>query len=159
MARRATRIRIDGPEAPELQVFVPGLPRAQPRPRMRVSRTGRFLGMNGRDDAITRCLAWRHAVALAAQAAWRRDLLEGPVNVELHFQFEHPPSHLRQDGSLRKRAPRHHTSRPDGENLSKALCDALNGVIYRDDSQIVELRVTKSYGPEPGCLVIVQQHA
>nr|WLJ25928.1 MAG: endodeoxyribonuclease [Firmicutes phage HS11] len=38
-----------------------------------------------------------------------------------------------------------HTKRPDVDNCAKAILDALNEVAYRDDSQIVESRITKHY--------------
>ena len=39
-----------------------------------------------------------------------------------------------------------HTKRPDLDNLAKAVKDALKGVIYADDSQIVEAHLFKRYG-------------
>lgn len=36
--------------------------------------------------------------------------------------------------------------RRDLDNLSKAVLDACNGIVYQDDQQIVELHLTKSYG-------------
>ena len=38
-----------------------------------------------------------------------------------------------------------HTSRPDLDNLVKSVSDGLNGVAFRDDSQITELRAIKQY--------------
>lgn len=38
-----------------------------------------------------------------------------------------------------------HTKRPDVDNCAKAILDALNEVAYRDDSQVVESRITKHY--------------
>ena len=35
---------------------------------------------------------------------------------------------------------------PDTDNLAKSLLDALNGLAYGDDKQIVELEVKKFYG-------------
>lgn len=40
-------------------------------------------------------------------------------------------------------------SRPDYDNLSKSVTDALNGVIYHDDAQIVDMHCRKLYGLEP----------
>lgn len=40
--------------------------------------------------------------------------------------------------------------RPDADNISKLVLDACNGIVYADDSQIVDLTVTKFYGIEPG---------
>lgn len=38
------------------------------------------------------------------------------------------------------------TSKPDADNIGKLVCDALNGVLYDDDSQVVCLTVTKYWG-------------
>ncbi|HHK41746.1 MAG TPA: RusA family crossover junction endodeoxyribonuclease, partial [Planctomycetaceae bacterium] len=38
-----------------------------------------------------------------------------------------------------------HTSRPDLDNLVKSTKDALNGLAWRDDSQVVELSAGKCY--------------
>jgi Holliday junction resolvase RusA-like endonuclease len=37
------------------------------------------------------------------------------------------------------------TSRPDLDNIAKTICDSLNKVAYHDDSQIVDLTITKKY--------------
>jgi Holliday junction resolvase RusA-like endonuclease len=37
---------------------------------------------------------------------------------------------------------------PDWDNIAK-VCDALNGIVWRDDRQIVEGRVSKRYDPDP----------
>ena len=41
------------------------------------------------------------------------------------------------------------TSKPDIDNSVKSIFDALNGVAYHDDSQIVDLSVRKVYGETP----------
>lgn len=45
------------------------------------------------------------------------------------------------------------TKKPDADNVAKAICDALNGLAYHDDSQITMLCVSKHYTKNPGCLV------
>lgn len=42
-----------------------------------------------------------------------------------------------------------HTSKPDGDNLVKAAKDALNGVAWIDDSQVVRHSGEKLYGASP----------
>lgn len=37
------------------------------------------------------------------------------------------------------------TKKPDADNIAKVICDALNGVAYHDDSQVVRLIVKKTY--------------
>lgn len=39
--------------------------------------------------------------------------------------------------------------KPDSSNIVKGIEDAMNGVVYKDDSQIVELVVKKYYGDVP----------
>ena len=45
------------------------------------------------------------------------------------------------------------TVKPDWDNIGKIVCDALNGVAYNDDKQIVTGTVTKLYGTEPKVVV------
>lgn len=47
------------------------------------------------------------------------------------------------------------TSRPDLDNIEKAITDALNGVVYADDSQIVQVTKAKAYGENPRVFVRV----
>lgn len=41
------------------------------------------------------------------------------------------------------------TKKPDCDNIAKIILDALNGIAYHDDSQVVGLVVTKHYAEEP----------
>lgn len=41
------------------------------------------------------------------------------------------------------------TTRPDADNYLKCCLDALNGIVYRDDSQIVDMSVKKRYSDRP----------
>lgn len=41
------------------------------------------------------------------------------------------------------------TKKPDCDNIAKIILDALNGIAYRDDAQVVTLRVGKRYSLEP----------
>lgn len=54
------------------------------------------------------------------------------------------------DGEIRP------TKKPDTDNIAKVVCDALNGIAYHDDSQIVELTVSKSYSDNPKVLVRIE---
>ncbi len=41
------------------------------------------------------------------------------------------------------------TKRPDCDNYLKAALDSCNGIVFRDDSQIVDARVVKAYARKP----------
>lgn len=47
--------------------------------------------------------------------------------------------------------------KPDADNIAKIICDALNGVAYKDDTQVVELRVRKIYAAEPSVSVLIDE--
>ena len=38
--------------------------------------------------------------------------------------------------------------KPDSDNIAKVVLDALNGIAYHDDTQIIKLSVTKAYKEE-----------
>lgn len=46
--------------------------------------------------------------------------------------------------------------KPDTDNIAKIICDALNGVAYKDDNQIYDLSVEKKYGEENMTIVEVE---
>lgn len=74
-------------------------------------------------------------------------LADGPLAMRLGFALFRPKS-----APKRVRFP---ATRPDLDNLAKAVKDALRGVCYRDDAQIVQLDLRKDYDDNPGVLVAV----
>ena len=48
-----------------------------------------------------------------------------------------------------------HTGRPDLDNIAKAVSDALNGIVYQDDGQVIEMRFCKKYAHRPAVEVKV----
>lgn len=55
--------------------------------------------------------------------------------------------------SSKKEAP---TMKPDNDNIEKAVCDALNGIAYKDDSQIVHSEVMKVWARDGVPKIIVK---
>jgi len=47
--------------------------------------------------------------------------------------------------------------KPDLDNVAKAILDALNGILYKDDNQVVELFVTKRYSDNPRVEICIQE--
>ena len=47
------------------------------------------------------------------------------------------------------------TKKPDTDNIAKAILDALNGLAYYDDAQVVHLEVQKRYSNEPRAEVFI----
>jgi Holliday junction resolvase RusA-like endonuclease len=48
------------------------------------------------------------------------------------------------------------TSKPDFDNIAKVACDAMSGIVYRDDAQVVDCRVRKFYAKIPMLSVSVR---
>ena len=48
------------------------------------------------------------------------------------------------------------TKKPDVDNLIKIIMDALSGVIYKDDKQIIKMSVEKRYAEQPGVTLEVR---
>lgn len=46
--------------------------------------------------------------------------------------------------------------KPDIDNVVKIILDALNGVAYHDDSQVVEIHASKHYADDPKVIVLVE---
>jgi len=84
--------------------------------------------------------AWQKAVAKAAQLALGGVRLEltGGFEVEANFFFLRPKSHKKSEHGP-------HIVRPDGDKLLRAICDALKGIVYRDDGQITDHIARKRY--------------
>jgi crossover junction endodeoxyribonuclease RusA len=80
---------------------------------------------------------WRSLVALAAQQHASAGLVFGGVHVVLDFALQRPKG-------LPKRACQH-LKKPDIDKLARAVLDALTGILYHDDSEVVRLDVTKRY--------------
>jgi Holliday junction resolvase RusA-like endonuclease len=47
--------------------------------------------------------------------------------------------------------------KPDLDNLLKAVLDAINAIVFADDSQVVSLLASKTYGARPQVSVSVSQ--
>lgn len=54
-----------------------------------------------------------------------------------------------------KRATYDYPPRPDVDKLSRAVLDALTGIVYEDDAQVVELIACKQYGDRPGADITI----
>jgi Holliday junction resolvase RusA-like endonuclease len=89
------------------------------------------------------------AVKYRAGEAWGdRRLLGGPVGAIVTAVFPVPKSWSRKDRDLALRHVLRPTGKPDWDNIGKML-DALKGVVWKDDAQVVDARVLKYYGPIP----------
>ena len=113
--------------------LVPGVPVAKGRARFSAR------GGVARTYTPAKTVAYEAAVrSEAVRAMFGRPPLEGPLLARLIAYF--PP--LKSGPKARRGGPM--TARPDADNVAKAVLDALNGVVYGDDAQVVSLHVSKA---------------
>lgn len=117
--------------AAELRLTIPGPPVPMARPR--VSRHGGVF-TSAKQRAHRKTLAAFLAGAARANG-WKLGYC-GPLELEIVCVFERAKSN--------KTA--HHTQRPDASNLAKLIEDTANGILWHDDSQVIDLRVRKVWG-------------
>lgn len=110
-------------------------------------------------DASARTKPWQALVQATALDAVNGEMpLEGPVEARFTFYERRPKSHFNSKGELNalgQRTP-YPAKKPDVLKLARAVEDALTGVVYRDDSQIVKEELMKVYGEWDGVFISVQ---
>lgn len=74
--------------------------------------------------------------------------IAGPCKLSILAVFQIPASWSRTRRGNALSGWTHATKRPDADNLMK-MTDALNGIVWLDDSQVVDARVLKAYGEPP----------
>lgn len=113
-------------------------------------------------DNNPKAKGWQAAVADAATAAMAgREPTSGAVSVVLTFRVARPKGHFgsgKNEEVLKGSAPKWPVSKPDVLKLARAVEDALTGIVYVDDSQIVVETLRKEYG-DPGVYVAVHRLA
>jgi Holliday junction resolvase RusA-like endonuclease len=103
--------------------------------------------------------AWRNRVATEAQRAleaapWTMDGTSA-YGIEVMFLYPRPES-------VKWWKRKHFTIKPDADKLLRAVNDALTGILWRDDSQVVRCVVLKDYADnhdaEPGAFISVRRY-
>jgi Holliday junction resolvase RusA-like endonuclease len=122
---------------------VVGDPVAQGRPRATT--------INGRvrmfDPAKSR--SFKEYVKLAASQHAPNELLTGPLNVHVKIYRNIPKSFSKKKTEEAETGVLRPVTKPDVDNYYKGIGDALNEVIWKDDSQVVSLIVEKFYSKRP----------
>jgi Holliday junction resolvase RusA-like endonuclease len=91
-----------------------------------------------------RLMDWRSAIATEAKTAVTE--LDGAVAIGMVFVVARPKTVKRLLPSVK----------PDLDKYVRAVMDALTGVAYVDDSQVVSLYAEKVYGSKPGVFISIR---
>ena len=78
---------------------------------------------------------------------------QGPIWISCTYVMPIPKSASKKKRELMIENSFHHIIRPDVDNLNKFLNDCLKTIIFRDDSQVVQMNSNKKYGLIPQTIV------
>ena len=129
------------------KITIIGKPTGKGRPKF--SRQGNFI----RTYTPEKTVNYENLVKMA----WYNEGLEkmeGKITATIFAYFKIPKAvskkkRAQMDGAF-------YDKKPDTDNLAKSILDALNGIAYDDDSQVVSLLVSKKYtdGEEKAVLIL-----
>ena len=99
---------------------------------------------------------YQDALAMAAKVAMRaRPALEGPLELTVTAFMLVPPSWTQKKRDAALAGVVRPTGKPDADNFLKQI-DALKGVVWKDDAQVVDARIIKRYDERPRLRVEVK---
>ena len=131
----------------EILFEVEGAPVAQGRPRF----AKKNLKQRPFDPPESR--HYKMLVAHTAKQHKPAELITGPVILYIDVCKPLLKSFSKRQTEAAVRREVLPIGRPDVDNYAKGIKDALNGIMYKDDSQIVELNVRKYYAEVPKVVV------
>lgn len=139
-----------------ISFFVAGIPKPAG------SKRGFFIKKINRVVIVDACKKsgdWKTDVKFTAANHYSGDPLTCPLHVRFVFFTHRPQSHFRTGKNaalLRDSAPVFPASKPDVLKLSRAVEDALTGIVWKDDAQIVTELISKRYG-NPGVQIEIKE--
>lgn len=127
-------------------------PKPQSRPRF--TKNGRAYELKGMTD-------WKRNVAHTLRIKQPKIILNGPIFVAMTF-YIYPPQSI---SKIKTKCPRTNEElektfvdkRPDIDNYVKALLDASNDILFKDDGQIAVMSVQKLYSLDPRIEILIDK--
>lgn len=134
-----------------IEFSIPGAP--VPKGRPRTTRINGFMSFY--TPQATR--AYEKTVATLARAAMGSEKpFEEPVSLWLTAYLPIPASWSKAKQSKARAGDLRPQTKPDLDNVIKAVSDAMNGIAYTDDALVVALIATKYYAEIPRVEVLVK---
>jgi Holliday junction resolvase RusA-like endonuclease len=129
---------------------IPGQPQGKGR-----ARVGKING-HARMFTPSKTVAYEGLVAHVAHLAMAGlGMLEGPCSVSMDIVCQIPASWSAKKQRQALLGELRPVTKPDIDNVEKAVFDGCNGVVWRDDVQVVDVRKSKRYGDKPMITVVI----
>lgn len=126
-----------------LELF--GDPVAQKRPRF--ARQGKFVTCYDEQARLKEGYRWQ------IRSQFREEPWGMPIALDLVFFMPIPKSLSKIKKRQMENGLIGHMVKPDLDNICKFFLDCLNGLAFKDDAQICEIRAKKIYSSKPGTLI------
>jgi len=130
-------------------VFVPGEPQPKGSTRSFVAKTGKVVTTADNPDTKP----WQGVIAtfVRQEIGSTISIPTGPVSLDLEFVMPRRKAEP-------KRVTPAHTRKPDLDKLTRAVLDAIKGLAYTDDNQVVQFthltKRTAEIGEQPGVWIV-----
>lgn len=121
--------------------IVPGEPKGKGRPRFN-TKTGKTYTPG---DTIN----YENLVKLQYQSLVGDKYTEKPIEAIITCYYSIPKSMSKANKEKAYHGKLRPTKKPDLDNVAKVVLDSLNGLAYKDDSQVVSLKIDKYYADKP----------
>ena len=135
----------------DVSFIINGPPKGKGRPRF--STAGGHVHAHTPQDT----LVYENLVKMEYRTQCRQLFLEGPISAEIVGYFPIPASTSKKKQAQMEAGEIKYTKKIDCDNLAKTILDALNGIAYKDDSQICRLYVSKEYSSRPRTVVYLRE--
>jgi Holliday junction resolvase RusA-like endonuclease len=133
-----------------VEITVPGVPIAQPR-----AKATTFGGYTRVYTPAGKVRPFKEAIRILFAEAYKGPPVEGPVMIQITAVFPRPKGMIWKSKPM-PRVP--HAKKPDSDNVAKSVCDALNQIAWRDDSQcyyVIVMKFIASGDEQPHTRIVI----
>ena len=128
---------------------VPGKPVAKGRPR---------LSKYGHTYTPDKTAKYENLVKLSFVSKYMNfEPLKGYIEANITAIFDVPKSYSKKKTKELLENHNNYDHKPDLDNIAKIILDSLNGIAYKDDSQITILHINKEYGEKAKVIVELKE--
>ena len=136
----------------QIDFTVPGQPRGTGRPRF--ARRGNFVTTY--TDAAT--VSYEDQIrfyALKAMGGYKP--LTMALEAFIHVRLPVPQYYSKKRTEACLSGLERPCKKPDLDNIIKSMMDGMNGIVYEDDAQVVDLHSTKRYAINAGVDILIKE--
>ena len=130
-----------------LRLEIPGKPIAKARPRF--VRRGKFVATYNAQETE------EGKFIIQVMQQHKGPVIDAPIELHCFFDMPIPKSTSKKKRALMLKNEIKHTKKPDIDNHVKFAMDCLNGIVWRDDSQVTALKAWKEYSDNPKTVIVV----